>query len=172
EIEEEGFLGFLDKSRHTNILPSFLNTSVLFLEGAAADQQSSSSHPSISPWKVPCATKLNDSSLAGTFVRWEENALPCSLVLDDVERQSTCELEVDAVAVDILNRLDIENQIGRNPGLQAIWEDEKQRRREKNQISQIEPPDSQDRGVVPSTDSEKTFMKRLREILKENKFDV
>uniref|UniRef100_A0A3Q2DKD5 DNA polymerase zeta catalytic subunit n=1 Tax=Cyprinodon variegatus TaxID=28743 RepID=A0A3Q2DKD5_CYPVA len=82
-------------------------------------------------------------SLAGTFVRWEESALPCSLVLENVERQSTCELEVDAVAVDILNRLDIENQIGRNPGLQAIWEDEKQRRRENNQSSQIEAPQSQ-----------------------------
>lgn len=35
------------------------------------------------------------------------------------------------------------DQIGRNPGLQAIWEDEKQRRREKNQTSQIETPESQ-----------------------------
>ena len=35
------------------------------------------------------------------------------------------------------------DQIGRNPGLQAIWEDEKQRRREKNQPSQIETPESQ-----------------------------
>ncbi|XP_032441986.1 DNA polymerase zeta catalytic subunit [Xiphophorus hellerii] len=139
---------------------------------ADRDQPSSSSHSSISPWKIPCSTKLNDSSLAGTFVHWEENALPSSLVLDDVERQSTCELEVDAVAVDILNRLDIENQIGRNPGLQAIWEDEKQRRRENNQTSQIEAPDSQDRDSVTSTESEKTFMNRLKEILRENKFDV
>lgn len=35
------------------------------------------------------------------------------------------------------------DQIGRNPGLQAIWEDEKQRRRESNQASQIETPESQ-----------------------------
>lgn len=34
-------------------------------------------------------------------------------------------------------------QIGRNPGLQAIWEDEKQRRREKCESSQIKTPDSQ-----------------------------
>ena len=33
-----------------------------------------------------------------------------SFVLDEVERQSTCELEVDAVAVDILNRLEIESK--------------------------------------------------------------
>uniref|UniRef100_A0AAX7TQM8 DNA polymerase zeta catalytic subunit n=1 Tax=Astatotilapia calliptera TaxID=8154 RepID=A0AAX7TQM8_ASTCA len=111
-------------------------------------------------------------TIGGTFVRWEENAIPSSLVLDEVERQSTCELEVDAVAVDVLNRLEIENQIGRNPGLQAIWEDEKQRRREKNQPSQIETPESQDRGFVTSSESEKIFMKRVEEILKENEFDV
>lgn len=34
-----------------------------------------------------------------------------SLVLDEVEKQSTCELEVDAVAVDVLNRLEIESKI-------------------------------------------------------------
>nr|XP_046229616.1 DNA polymerase zeta catalytic subunit isoform X2 [Scatophagus argus] len=139
---------------------------------AAPDRQTPSSRPSISPWKSPCTSKHNNSTLGGTFVRWEENAIPCSLVLDEVEKQSTCELEVDAVAVDILNRLEIESQIGRNPGLQAIWEDEKQRRREKNQVSQIETPESQDRGFVTSTESEKIFIKRFKEILKENNFDL
>ncbi|XP_042359313.1 DNA polymerase zeta catalytic subunit [Plectropomus leopardus] len=139
---------------------------------AAPDRESPSSRPSISPWKSPITSKLNDSTLGGTFVRWEENAIPCSLVLDEVQKQSTCELEVDAVAVDVLNRMEIENQIGRNPGLQAIWEDEKQRRREKNQASQIETPESQDRGFVTSTESEKIFMRRFKEILKENEFDV
>uniref|UniRef100_A0A672YWW1 DNA polymerase zeta catalytic subunit n=1 Tax=Sphaeramia orbicularis TaxID=375764 RepID=A0A672YWW1_9TELE len=121
---------------------------------------------------LPCTSRLNDSTLGGSFVRWEENAIPCSLVLDEVEKQSTCELEVDAVAVDVLNRLEIENQIGRNPGLQAIWEDEKQRRRERNQASYVETPESQDRGFVTSTESEKIFMKRFKEILKENEFDM
>uniref|UniRef100_A0A8C7GGW9 DNA polymerase zeta catalytic subunit n=1 Tax=Oncorhynchus kisutch TaxID=8019 RepID=A0A8C7GGW9_ONCKI len=111
-------------------------------------------------------------TLGGMFDRWEEDAIACSLVLEDVEKQSTCELEVDAVAVDILNRLEIENQIGSNPGLQAIWEDEKQRRREKNQSSQMETPQSQDRGFVASTESERAFMQRFKEILKENEFDV
>uniref|UniRef100_A0A665WI97 DNA polymerase zeta catalytic subunit n=1 Tax=Echeneis naucrates TaxID=173247 RepID=A0A665WI97_ECHNA len=82
-------------------------------------------------------------SVGGAFDRWEEKTIPCSLLLDEVERQSICELEVDAVAVDILNRLDIENQIGTNPGLQAIWEDEKKRRRERNLATQIETPESQ-----------------------------
>ncbi|XP_030261407.1 DNA polymerase zeta catalytic subunit isoform X3 [Sparus aurata] len=135
---------------------------------AVPDMQTPSSCPS----KSPCTSKLNDSTLGGTFIRWEEKAIPCSLVLDEVEKQSTCELEVDAVAADILNRLEIENQIGRNPGLQAIWDDEKQRRREKNQASQIETPESQDRGSFTSTESEKIFMKRFKEILKESAFPV
>ncbi|XP_072300034.1 DNA polymerase zeta catalytic subunit isoform X2 [Eucyclogobius newberryi] len=122
----------------------------------------------ISPWKSPCTSRVNESMLG----RWDEGCLPCSLVLPDLEKQSTCELEVDAVAVDVLNRLEIENQIGRNPGLQAIWEDERQRRRERDQPSQMEPLHSQDRGLVTSTDCERIFLQRLREILKENDFDI
>lgn len=141
-------------------------------EAVELDQHKTSTGPSISPWKSPCTSKVNNSTPGYTFVRWDENTVPCSLVLQEVEKQSTCELEVDAVAVDVLNRLEIENQIGRNPGLQAIWEDEKQRRRESNQASQIETPGSQDRGLIMSTDSDKHFMKRLKEILKDNEFDV
>ena len=40
------------------------------------DRQTPSNCPSISPWKSPCTSKLNDSTLGGTFVRWEENTLP------------------------------------------------------------------------------------------------
>nr|XP_023419436.1 LOW QUALITY PROTEIN: DNA polymerase zeta catalytic subunit [Cavia porcellus] len=116
--------------------------------------------------------QLSGNSLAGTFFRWEEDKIPSSLILEGVEPQSTCELEVDAVAADILNRLDIESQIGGNPGLQAIWEDEKQRRRNKNESSQISQPESQDRRFLPATESEKKFQKRLQEILKQNDFSV
>nr|XP_015209617.1 PREDICTED: LOW QUALITY PROTEIN: DNA polymerase zeta catalytic subunit [Lepisosteus oculatus] len=125
-------------------------------------------------WRSPCTSKvqLSSPSLGGTFVRWEEEAIPSSLVLEGVEKQSTCELEVDAVAADVLNRLEIETQIGRNPGLQAIWEDEKQRRREKNESTQIEPADSQDRGFVATAESERIFLKRLKEILKQNDFSA
>ncbi|NXA54879.1 REV3L polymerase, partial [Nothocercus julius] len=115
---------------------------------------------------------LPENSNSVSFIRWEEDEIPSSLILKDVEPQSTCELEVDAVAADILNQLDIEAQIGRNPGLQAIWEDEKQRRREKAESSQIKTPDSQDRGFLPATESEKFFQKRLKEILKQNDFSV
>uniref|UniRef100_A0A8C0MAV5 DNA polymerase zeta catalytic subunit n=1 Tax=Canis lupus familiaris TaxID=9615 RepID=A0A8C0MAV5_CANLF len=119
-----------------------------------------------------CKDRLPGNSLTGTLFRWEEDEIPSSLILEGVEPQSTCELEVDAVAADILNRLDIEAQIGGNPGLQAIWEDEKQRRRNRNETSQINQPESQDRRFVPATESEKNFQKRLQEILKQNDFSV
>ncbi|KAG8444660.1 hypothetical protein GDO86_009719 [Hymenochirus boettgeri] len=114
----------------------------------------------------------HERSFSATFVHWEENEIPSSLMLEDVEPISTCELEVDGVAADILNRQEIEAQIGKNPGLQAIWEDEKQRRRENKESSQISPPDSQDRGFVPVSESEKHLLKRLKEILKQNDFSV
>ncbi|KAH0508515.1 DNA polymerase zeta catalytic subunit [Microtus ochrogaster] len=52
--------------------------------------------------------QLSGNSAAGTLFRWEEDEIPSSLLLEGVEPLSTCELEVDAVAADILNRLDIE----------------------------------------------------------------
>ncbi|NWU99936.1 REV3L polymerase, partial [Upupa epops] len=115
---------------------------------------------------------FTQNSNSASFTEWEEDEIPSSLMLRGVEPQSTCELEVDAVAADILNQLDVEAQIGRNPGLQAIWEDEKQRRREKCESSQIKLPESQERGFVPATESEKFFQKRLKEILKQNDFSV
>jgi len=38
--------------------------------------------------------------------------------------------------------------IGKNPGLAAIWEDEQQRRREANESSQISAPPTQGQKVV------------------------
>ncbi|XP_073076871.1 DNA polymerase zeta catalytic subunit isoform X3 [Manis javanica] len=119
-----------------------------------------------------CKDRLTGNSFTGTLFRWEEDEIPSSLILEGVEPQSTCELEVDAVAADILNRLDIEAQIGRNPGLQAIWEDEKQRRRNRSETSQISQPESQDHRFVPATESEKKFQKRLQEVLKQNDLSV
>ncbi|XP_043266558.1 uncharacterized protein DNApol-zeta isoform X2 [Venturia canescens] len=46
----------------------------------------------------------------------------------EIERQSTCELEIDAHASDILNRLEIDKNLELNPGLAAIWDEERTRR--------------------------------------------
>lgn len=126
-----------------------------------------------SPLRNACASTFNETGLRDTLcTRWEENNIPSSLILEEVERVSVCELEVDAVAADVLNRLEIENQIGRNPGLQAIWDDEKQRRRQRSESSHIDVSESQDRDLAEVAESEKIFMKRVKDILRENEFDM
>lgn len=49
-------------------------------ENAAAevvvDTQSPSSCLHVSPLNSPCTSKVNDSIIGGTFVRWEEKTLP------------------------------------------------------------------------------------------------
>lgn len=55
-----------------------------------------------------------------------------------IEKISSCELEADILAENILNRQEIlSGNLAINPGIAAIWEDEKQRRRNKNQSSQL-----------------------------------
>ncbi|XP_015756079.1 PREDICTED: DNA polymerase zeta catalytic subunit-like [Acropora digitifera] len=99
---------------------------------------------------------------------WNEDTVPRECVLGpDVERLSSCELEVDVVASDILNKLEIGANIGSNPGLAAIWEDEQQRRREANESSQISAPSSQDRGLIQLTETEKQLQERIKEIIEE-----
>lgn len=44
-------------------------------------------------------------------INWRYLCCHSSLMLKGVEPQSTCELEVDAVAADILNQLDIEGEV-------------------------------------------------------------
>uniref|UniRef100_A0A8C4QS36 DNA polymerase delta/zeta catalytic subunit N-terminal domain-containing protein n=1 Tax=Eptatretus burgeri TaxID=7764 RepID=A0A8C4QS36_EPTBU len=84
---------------------------------------------------------------------------------EDVLRQSVCELEVDAIAADILNRTDNATLHG-NPGLQALWDDEKQRRRDRNESSQIGDPPSPEREVVEMCESENKYLNEIREILR------
>lgn len=146
---------------------------VKFRKSQATGGEMSSRANTTNPWTSPCTSKLNDSVLRDTVpTRWGEDNIPSSLILEEVDRMSVCELEVDAVAADVLNRLEIENQIGRNPGLQAIWEDEKQRRRDRSQSSLIDVPESQDREFVEFVESERILMKRFKEILRDNEFDV
>uniref|UniRef100_UPI00358FBFE1 DNA polymerase zeta catalytic subunit isoform X3 n=1 Tax=Myxine glutinosa TaxID=7769 RepID=UPI00358FBFE1 len=96
---------------------------------------------------------------------WTEMTIDSSQWLgEDVPRQSVCELEVDAIAADILNRTDNATLHG-NPGLQALWDDEKQRRRDRNRSSQIREPPSPERKVVEIFESEKKYLDEIREIL-------
>ncbi|XP_071818490.1 uncharacterized protein [Apostichopus japonicus] len=104
---------------------------------------------------------------------WDPSNIPGSHWLpDDVKRQSTCELEVDGVAADILNRLDLKDNVDTNPGLVAIWEDERQRREQLNQLSELMPPSSPERGEIPPQESEFDWLERLREVVEDELKDL
>ncbi|XP_034191284.2 DNA polymerase zeta catalytic subunit [Osmia lignaria lignaria] len=64
--------------------------------------------------------KENENSLS---LADSQKYLPISII-----RQSTCKLEADAQATEILNREDIQNGLDLNPGIAAIWNEEKCRR--------------------------------------------
>lgn len=56
-----------------------------------------------------------------------------------ISKISVCELEGDILAEDIINRQEVmSGNINTNPGIAALWADEKQRRRNKGETSQID----------------------------------
>ncbi|XP_034939803.1 uncharacterized protein DNApol-zeta isoform X2 [Chelonus insularis] len=81
-----------------------------------------------------------------------------------VERQSICKLEVDARVSDILNRKDLEKGMELNPGLAAIWEEERARRAQAGlpcDDSQLVNPKSPTRPPYCPTDSDVYQEQRL-----------
>ncbi|GAV08432.1 hypothetical protein RvY_18121-2 [Ramazzottius varieornatus] len=80
---------------------------------------------------------------------------------NDIPRSTTCELEVDVVCEDVLNREEIEIKIGTNPGLEAIWRDENQRRAQRGLAPLVAVPPSQDRVNLVPAKSEQYFQQRL-----------
>lgn len=64
------------------------------------------------------------------------------MLLDEkIERQSICELELDALADDILNpNMDKDGHM-LNPGLSALWDEETKRRTLTNITTKMETPD-------------------------------
>lgn len=74
-----------------------------------------------------------------------------------ITRQSMCELEVDARASDILNRQNITEKLELNPGLAAIWDEEKTRRAAvglENAKSQLLYPKTPSKIILPPTSSD------------------
>ncbi|PAA46056.1 hypothetical protein BOX15_Mlig012441g1, partial [Macrostomum lignano] len=96
-----------------------------------------------------------------------------------------CRVEVDISAVDILNRLEVDDNLGSNPGLTALWEEEIERRQELLGETPPSPPssaststagaarawvaapDSPDREGVEPTESEDKWRRRFRRFLQE-----
>ncbi|XP_076754833.1 DNA polymerase zeta catalytic subunit [Xylocopa sonorina] len=94
-----------------------------------------------------------------------QKCLPASIL-----RQSTCKLEVDALASEILNRQEIQNGLDLNPGIAAIWNEENHRREEKglqNAESQLINTNKSNRNYVLTESHiyyEEKLMKRLQSI--------
>ncbi|XP_063402916.1 DNA polymerase zeta catalytic subunit-like [Mytilus trossulus] len=115
-------------------------------------------------------TTLFDRTEIVTHKTWDINNIQEELLLDEsITRQSTCELECDVVAPDILNRQDVDDKIGINPGLAALWEDEKQRKRNMGETSQITPPDSQEREDIEMSESDKMLRLKYLQIIQDQK---
>jgi hypothetical protein len=86
---------------------------------------------------------------------------------DELKHQSLCEIEVDCINSDILNpTLQKESKI-LNPGLDALWDDEKKRRGIFNLPPCTSPTESQERSDMHDQEVEAAFRRRLIELLEE-----
>lgn len=96
-----------------------------------------------------------------------ENIPDDQILPPNVQKRSISELEIDALASDIINREDIlSGRLAVNPGLAALWEEEKQRRRNNEEDSQISFCLTQNRDNVKSTSTHQYFKSILCDKLK------
>ena len=97
----------------------------------------------------------------------------CLKLPRDVVRQSSSELELDAVAADIINHLDVAG-VSMNPGLVSLWEDERERRRQCGITAPLTPPSSPPRDArsEEKSDSEKFWFERLCRALEDKKLNT
>ncbi|XP_008215763.1 DNA polymerase zeta catalytic subunit [Nasonia vitripennis] len=106
----------------------------------------------------------NNSNNLSDFESEVKEYLPYS-----VKKQSVCKLEIDAWASDILNREVIDKGMDLNPGIDAIWEEEKARRAQAGLVgeSQLTHPSSPERSQAARilTDNDIYHQKRLAQRL-------
>ncbi|KAG5315050.1 REV3L polymerase, partial [Acromyrmex insinuator] len=112
-----------------------------------------------------CATEDSQSRTSMDFLD-SEAYLPISIT-----RQSMCELEADVYASEILNRQSVSEKLELNPGLAAIWNEEKVRRAEtdlENAKSQLLYPKTPSKIILPPTTNDvyqkDQLLKRLNAI--------
>ena len=88
----------------------------------------------------------------------------------DLPRQATTELELDAVAADILNKQDPTGE-AMNPGLVALWTDERRRREAAGLTDPVTPPSSPPRSgqAGQKSESEQFWYERLCGAIEEKK---
>lgn len=84
---------------------------------------------------------------------------------NSLKKMTSCELEVDCKLENILNAKEVADGIASNPGLKAIWDEERQRRINYGMSTDICPPLSQGRTNYPVMKSEREFLGKLRECI-------
>ena len=99
--------------------------------------------------------------------------LPPSLRTSDLARQATTELELDAVAADIINTQDLTGE-AMNPGLVSLWTDERRRREAAGLSDPVTPPSSppRDHPAGEKSESEKFWYERLCQAIQEKKLST
>lgn len=112
-----------------------------------------------------CATEDSQNRSSMDFID-SQSYLPISVM-----RQSMCELEVDVHASEILNRRSVTENMKLNPGLAAIWDEEKARRVEaslEDAKSQLLYPKTPSKIILPPTSNDiyqkDQLLKRLNAI--------
>lgn len=83
-----------------------------------------------------------------------------------VRKMSVCRLEADTKMECILNRDEINSGKLVNPGIKALWDDEKQRRQNNGESSQMEQFLTQNRNNLPQTSTHIAYKKMLDEKLR------
>uniref|UniRef100_A0A5K4FAI1 DNA polymerase zeta catalytic subunit n=1 Tax=Schistosoma mansoni TaxID=6183 RepID=A0A5K4FAI1_SCHMA len=93
---------------------------------------------------------------------------------DSIPKCTSMELEVDISAWDILNRRDLQDNLSINPGLEAMWHEEKMRRASKRDISSERLPEmptsdellpTKQSGVVDLSTSEMHYLTQWTNLL-------
>ncbi|KAK7085885.1 hypothetical protein SK128_007274, partial [Halocaridina rubra] len=149
----------------------FRKTQASVVEGKSSPQDSQAASLASGSVASPIASgKLgrdSDCSICPSKTIWTKESIPEHLWLpENVPRTSTCELEVDGLYSDILNRLQIGGGIATNPGLAYIWEDELERQRAKGgDLLDIKPPDSPPRNNISPSKSEIYYRSLLKDKL-------
>lgn len=83
-----------------------------------------------------------------------------------IKKTTICKLEADILAQHITNRDQVTSgHIAANPGIECLWEDERQRRHKKADTSEIKHPLELSRTDVEPTKSHLFFKQALRERL-------
>ncbi|KAM7307760.1 DNA polymerase zeta catalytic subunit [Ixodes scapularis] len=110
--------------------------------------------------KLPVRNSRSDTHV------WVLRDMPPDMFLDlQVQKQTTCELELDCSSEDIVNPRDA-GKGEMNPGLSALWRDEEERRARRGDASTLVAPLSHDRLGVMKTDSELFYIRKLDKLLR------